>query len=259
MTGRGNGAPTRLGGDAAQSRPVGGKPTARFDYDVEPACTTASPGAGIGCVGATTACPPGSTRFFLYRRPAGTTQTFGRFGPAACLPVGPDGTPVSTGPTLADVAAGVDRYVQHLPLPGATLHEQPVGGNTLVQLPTYYFTDPIPTRSYDLDVLGTAVHLTATPTWHWHLGDYTDGSGGAGDDGAEQVTTDPGGPYPDGDVTATYHTRGDRHPSVDVVWTATFTAIGYGGPFPVTGDVTSTGEPITVHVLEARAELVHPA
>lgn len=92
-----SGTSRAAGAGVASGRPAGdggggGKPTDRFDYDVEPACTPASPGAGIGCVGATTACPPGSTRFFLYRRPAGTTQTFGRFGPAACLPVGPDGT-----------------------------------------------------------------------------------------------------------------------------------------------------------------------
>lgn len=133
----------------------------------------------------------------------------------------------------------------------------------LVQLPTFYFTDPQRPLTFDLDVLGVAVRLTATPQWQWHLGvgdsgDFTQRVDESGDEGLEQVTDDPGGRYPDGDVTATYRTRGDRHPSVDLVWSGRFTAAGMGGPYPVRGTIAREGQPITVHVLEARAQLVHP-
>lgn len=130
---------------------------------------------------------------------------------------------------------------------------QPVGGITLVTLPTFFET-VFPQEGFEpgevdtTSLLGFAVDIRPrldAVTYHF------------GDGASEGPTVDTGGPYPDGGITHVYSSRGQVQARADVT---------YGGQFRVDGGVwndipgtaTITGTPVTITVKESRARLVTP-
>ncbi len=133
-----------------------------------------------------------------------------------------------------------------------TVNIQPEGDVTLVNLPTYFevqFPDagfgpdevdtPDPAR-----LLGHRIEVRPRlKSVTYHLGEQTIGP-----------TTDLGGPYPDGDVVATYTEPGPVEVRVDIVYTGQFRA-GGSSWFDIPGQVDLRGAAVTLEVREATARL----
>jgi hypothetical protein len=171
-------------------------------------------------------------------------------GTAAGSPFGPWNT---TGTGCVDVTelnpppspAEVFRYLQVLPLPELTLHQQPPG-NGLVGLPVIFYTDSPTTQAFTVDIRGFTVDISATATdYTWHTGD-----------GATLTSTEPGAPYPHHTVTHDYR-AGTYTASLTTTWGATYTIDG-GPPITVPGSTTTEGAPVTFTVVQARAVLTNP-
>ncbi|QCC78267.1 hypothetical protein [Nocardioides daphniae] len=111
-------------------------------------------------------------------------------------------------------AADVAREFKRLTWPAARMTIQPPDGETLVNLPTIFFTNDTSTQTQTVTLLGQTVEIEATPaewTWHW----ATPGDDGTPDDRQPFTTADPGSPHPNATVTHAY-TRADatvRHDS----------------------------------------------
>ena len=113
---------------------------------------------------------------------------------------------------------------------------------TLVNIPTVFTTETDDAYPIPLTLLGQSVVITAEPVrWTWSFGDGESGS-----------TTARG---TQGRVEHEYRAAGDRSARVVIEWSGTFTVNG-GAPQPITGTATTTGDPATVQVREARSELV---
>lgn len=112
--------------------------------------------------------------------------------------------------------------------------------DTLVNIPTV-FTTSTP-RSYDipLTILGQSVVITArAERYTWHLGD-----------GAVRSTT---AAY--GRLEHEYRRARSRQAHVVIEWSGSFRVNG-GPAQPISGTVSTTGDPVTVEVKQARSELV---
>ena len=126
----------------------------------------------------------------------------------------------------------------------ADLQIQPANGRTLVNFDTNFFTG---TRAFDVTItlLGQRVDLHIVPSeFAWQFGD-----------GEALVTSEPGAPYPDLDVTHRYLEKGKVAPSVDTTYTAEFRVDG-GAWEDVPGSVTIAGAPVDLEVLTATPTLV---
>ena len=78
----------------------------------------------------------------------------------------------------------------------------------------------------------------------YHLGGQTVGP-----------TTSMGGPYPNGDVRATYSSAGSHEVRADIVYTGQF-RVGGSDWFDIPGEVDLTGTTVTLTVAEAKSRLV---
>lgn len=166
-----------------------------------------------------------------------------------CL--GEGATPVS----LADVQAAIRAYVDRLVPPAPTLQMRPVGGTTLVNLPTLFLADGSASAAGRLFPAGITVDVRAVAaSWTWRI-----------DGGAASFTTSfPGRRYdaghdprtdPDYYASYTFRTLGAHRVTCTVAWTATATMPGLG-ELPVQGSVQRFSAPLPVQVKEARAQLV---
>ncbi|QCX28704.1 hypothetical protein FCL41_15060 [Nocardioides jishulii] len=152
-------------------------------------------------------------------------------------------------------AADVAREFKRLTWPAARMTIQPPDGETLVNLPTIFFTNDTAKQTQTVTLLGQTVEIEATPTeWTWRWA--TSGDGGTADDRAPLTTTDPGAPHPNATVTHAY-TRADTtvRPSLDVTYTGQYRV--NNGPWEeIPATHTVTGAPQSLRVLEARPTLV---
>lgn len=133
---------------------------------------------------------------WVWQRPLDPPGRWVRVGESCNIPrevVAAQARPVIT-------AAMVQRAFRDLPLTPPSVHVQPEGGVTLVNLPTFYavrWPDPGygPDEIADVQLLGARVQIRPRPTGYRY--DFGDG---------EQLgpTTDPGGTWPDGGVQHTY-------------------------------------------------------
>jgi hypothetical protein len=181
-------------------------------------------------------------------------RAIGGLAPEDADPVGqPYGPQTNEGGSCVDVTdlnpppspAEVFRYLQVLPLPELTLHQQPPG-NGLVGLPVIFYTDSPTTQAFTVDIRGFTVDISATATdYTWHTGD-----------GATLTSTEPGAPYPHHTVTHDYR-AGTYTASLTTTWGATYTVDG-GPPITVPGSTTTEGAPVTFTVVQARAVLTNP-
>lgn len=142
-------------------------------------------------------CPDGQPKQEgWYQQPDGGTSNLTRFCPTDQPP----------GPTPEDI----NTAFKTIPLPVPTLHIQPPGGHTLVNLPTIYYTNPT-TINTTLVVLNTTIDFHITTTYTWHYGDHT-----------TQTTTNPGAPYPHQTNTHTYQHPGVTHPTLAATYHANY-------------------------------------
>lgn len=142
--------------------------------------------------------------------------------------------------------ADVERAVRELGLPALTIQIQP-GGQTLVNVPTIFHTQPADFRR-TVTLLAQSVDVEATPTsYRWNHGD-----------GTTATTTGPGRPYPNTDITHTYQRSAEAlQPSVDVTYRVRYRING-GAWQDLSSTITATGPTATLRVTEAPPVLVHP-
>ena len=134
-----------------------------------------------------------------------------------------------------------------------TVNIQPEGDLTLVNLPTFFeakfpesgfgpgeidAVDPARMLGHRVEVRPVLKSIT------YHLGGQTVGP-----------TTSMGGPYPNGDVRATYSSAGSHEVRADIVYTGQF-RVGGSEWFDIPGEVDLTGTPVTLTVAEAKSRLV---
>ena len=134
-----------------------------------------------------------------------------------------------------------------------TVNIQPEGDLTLVNLPTF-FEAKFPESGFgpgEIDevdparMLGHRVEVRPVlKSITYHLGGQTVGP-----------TTSMGGPYPNGDVRATYSSAGTHEVRADIVYTGQF-RVGGSEWFDIPGEVDLTGTPVTLTVAEAKSRLV---
>jgi hypothetical protein len=206
------------------------------DHDTEHACT--------GSLRARQ-CEPGQSLFRLY---LSTDAVQNALVDEICLGSIDDVIPVG------DIAAAdVERYLRDVVPPDMQLGVQPPHG-VLAGLPAYFIVRPpadlVPTPFGGPTVTET---ITITPTeyvWHW------------GDGTADLPTTDPGAPYPDGNVTHLYRTAGAVDGTLTTRWGATYTITVAGqtfGPYDATGGLVDRVQPFALTVTSARSHLVSGA
>ena len=133
--------------------------------------------------------------------------------------------------------------VKRVGFPSSVVHIQP-RGRTLVNLDTYVYADP---KLYDkpVPIAGQIVRIRATPSYTWHFGD-----------GTSLTTADAGGPYPDGDVTHKYLSRGKVVVSVTLDYDTWYQLPGADWEQAGTVGIPGPGTPLLV--CEAKAVLTDP-
>jgi hypothetical protein len=157
-------------------------------------------------------------------------------GSAAVVPVGERAARLAT------------RYLKNVRPPPDGVRTQPRHG-ILVQLPVYFSVDPprpAPAAFGPAALRETIKVRAASYTWDW------------GDGSRPLITDSPGGPYPDGDVTHTYHRGGQVTATLTTAWSGSYTFRAGGrtlGPYPVHGTVRRA-QPVHLTLHEARSHLV---
>ncbi len=118
--------------------------------------------------------------------------------------------------------------------------------SAIVNFDEIYYSD-LQTQDIPLTVLGEPVVLRVIPTrFEWNFGD-----------GANLVTSDPGKPHPHQTVTHKYRKSGNAMVSVAVTYSGQYSVSG--GAFQlIDGAVSRTSPSTSIHIFEARAELVDP-
>lgn len=142
------------------------------------------------------------------------------------------------------VPAFTVRELQRLPLPAGTVHVQPPGGRTLVNVPTNVFVSAGPV-TLTTRLLGLAVRVRATPvSYRWTFGD-----------GAVLETSDPGHPYPAMTTTHTYLAAARVGVRLQTAYRGEYSVAG--GPWlPIDGLAFVGSPPVALEVLETHAVLV---
>ncbi len=168
-----------------------------------------------------------------------------------CFPTGGVGA-TAGGAAQPGVTAEMIRAAwARLPFAKAGVVMQPPGGETLVQLPTYYRVDwpgtgVTPGQVSVVPLVGQQVRIR--PTLVSFRYDFGDGS-------APLVTTSPGGSFPNGDVRHTYKRAVRVLVRIDVVYGGEFSL--NGGPWTRINDqLTITGSPTPLEVRTAENRLI---
>ncbi|WP_260842485.1 PKD domain-containing protein [Paenarthrobacter nicotinovorans] len=152
---------------------------------------------------------------------------------------------------LADIAARILTDFRQLPVNPGTLQAQPFP-HTLKGAPTNFYTSTT-AQSFDVTILGQAVHLTATPTSYT----YTFGDGttlgptpatGYSIPQTEWLTTDTR-------TSHTYTNTGNYPATATTTFTGTY-SVNNGPPLPINGTLNLTTPPITIQVWKTERALV---
>ena len=117
-------------------------------------------------------------------------------------------------PTLAD------RIIKVLPSTGIAYQPE---GDSLIGLPTYFWSD-LPTRfQTTIPILGEKVGIDIVPIMTWNFGD-----------GAVLITKENGGPFPNGKIKHSYEKPGYYWVEMVAVWKGFWTLNGLRRPIPGT-------------------------
>ncbi|MGL5857678.1 MAG: hypothetical protein ACRC35_04605 [Angustibacter sp.] len=173
----------------------------------------------------------------------------------------PSGTPIgdweyvdwTCGPTDTPAASAgltpavVSRVVRDLPFARPTLATSPPGGQTLVNLPTY-FAVRWPARGLQPDETTTVILLgrrvQIRPVAVSYTYDFGDGT-------TTGPTSDPGGLWPDGQIIHTYEALDPKPATVTCVYSARYRTTPNGTWQTLDLTIPITGTPRTVRVYEA--------
>jgi hypothetical protein len=225
-------------------RPAGGPlPPTYVDRYYTPSCSGNGPGVTANtdlCAGATTACPDPELQYWVFEQTIvrATGQPTGPYVLADTVCLAPDAPQVDP---LVAIPALVQRQFQDVVVLKGVPEVSP-RPETLVNIPTVFETAADDAYQIPLTLLGQSVVITAAPErWTWTFGDGQTGS-----------TTAKGSR---GRVEHEYRTTGDLTAYVTITWSGTFSVNG-GPSQPINGTATTTGEPVTVQVRQARSELV---
>ena len=216
-----------------------------FDYDYMSLCTNQSNVTGCDsprdCLNSQGV--PG-TLWSVLRRPKGTPNAVFEHFTHVCLTAGEedDFEVISWRRVWA--------VMKTLEWPQAELVVQPVGGRTLINFETNFFTTTTRARVLSVRLGGREVEIEATPesyTWHW------------GDGSAAESTTEPGAEHVDGEPHEVFRVYTDAgvtvRPSVDVTYRGRYRIEG-GLWFPIPETLTVEGDPVALEVVSARVQLV---
>lgn len=220
----------------------GAAPLGQAQFLRAPICQWVQIGTGseLPCVGDPVppleGCDPAATLPPLWQRARPDADaSWGAWelvGPPACA-------------TAAEITpAMVLAEFRRLPLEPSRLVVQPDRGWVLVNKPTVVSTDSA-SQTLTTTILGTLVTITAKPAGYtWDFGD-----------GETLVTTDPGRPWPDADLSHAYARVGAYRITLTTTWSATYTVDTDPTVRQVPGTAaTSTAADVTVE--ERRAHLV---
>ena len=140
--------------------------------------------------------------------------------------------------------AMVQAEFEKLPLPLGEISLQPSDGVVLVNVGAIFYTTQEATASYDVDIIGQAVHIDAFITdYAWHVGDGSPDVHGRG------------APYPDKSTLHVYTAPGGVQVTLTLTWDATYTVDG-GPVTPVLDTTTTDSPPVALTVVEAESILV---
>jgi hypothetical protein len=204
--------------------------------------TPVDPHNQINCAGAAGGqrCRRSQTAYRLYLT---TKATANQLVMTLCL-----GSPRDVIPVGDQAQADVERYLKDVVPPQMRVTVQPPNG-VLSNLPAYFQAQEPANQPQPFGGPQVTETITITPaqyTWDW------------GDGTAPLETDDPGGPYPDGNVTHTYDRAAHVTVALTTEWSATYTITVAGqtfGPFNATGTVQRTQRfPLVVD--RARSHLV---
>ena len=127
-----------------------------------------------------------------------------------------------------------DRISKSLPTGGISY--QP-NYQPLINVPVYFWNDMPPIFRSKVDLIGEVIDVTMRPSFTWAFGD-----------GAFKSTTDPGGPYPNGQITHTYSRPGVYPVILITTWGGTFSHNGIERA--ITGEIKKTTA-LTITVVAA--------
>lgn len=218
-------------------------PIVESEFQWLPACGQNYPGETVvTCSGMFSCATDDETRWMLWSRalPDGEWIQSG----TDCYSSEPPEPEAELAPQVTD--ADVLREVRRVGLPDATVQVQPEE-ETLVQLPTIFYTDPAGLEE-SVTLLGFTVDIDAAPVeYDWHHGD-----------GSEQTTTTAGAPYPAKDITHTYtDAHVTVHPSVDVTYQVRWRVDG-GEWQTIDQTLTATGPTTDLEIKEGTPLLADP-
>ena len=134
-----------------------------------------------------------------------------------------------------------------LPIDGGSLDMQPAATQVLVNIETIAWSTA-QAQVLETTILGTPVSVRATPVeWAWDFGAGTE----------PFVTSAPGGPYPNLDVTQIYRrTAAGQSIGLTITWTGEYQVNGTGPWLPIAGSTTTSARSRAFDVVEAPARLV---
>ncbi len=140
--------------------------------------------------------------------------------------------------------AMVQAEFERLPLPLGEISLQPSDGVVLVNVGAIFYTTQDATASYDVVILGQAVHIDAFITdYAWTVGDGSPDVHGRGS------------PYPDKSTLHVYEAPGGVEVTLTLTWDATFT-VDDGPVTPVLDTTTTLSPPSALTIVEAQSILV---
>ncbi|HET9653741.1 MAG TPA: hypothetical protein VFP72_00160 [Kineosporiaceae bacterium] len=212
-----------------------------------PACGANSPNlaqpADVLCPETAALCSattdPNDSMFWVYQGPPGVTRPAPgqwRFVGQACLHANGGTDPLRIGLSLNDF--------RRLPLPAGTARVQPPTLRTLVNVDTNVYVEARPVE-LTTTLLDQPVRVRATPVrFTWTFGD-----------GGTLRTADPGGPYPRMTTTHVYRQPGTPTLRLVTSYTGEYSVAG-GRWLPVDGEAEVASAPVTLTVVQTRAELV---
>lgn len=231
-------------------------PKVPYEYNTVMACGQNSPNGegGLACTPALTACEniPNATgplvRVFRRQALPGQEPTGWKQAGTTCYPELVPGGANRPQLTLAMIR---DAWA-NTPFAKPALRTQPVGGRTLVTLPTY-FEISWPSDGFQPDEVRTVTLLgqqvRIKPTFKSNNFVFGDGT-------SSGPTSSFGGPYPTGDITHKYDKAGTVTVSASTVYGGEFSVNG-GAYVPIPGTATVAGPSQQLTIVTAKNRLVN--
>ncbi|MGB5952880.1 MAG: hypothetical protein WBG57_10280 [Ornithinimicrobium sp.] len=164
----------------------------------------------------------------------------------------PDVVPATSGPAAPALTIGqIVQQFHSTPFALPQTSTEPPGGQTLVNLPTFYALQwpesGIEPQEIDSTVLA-GFNVQIRPTFVDATYDFGDGAG-------QGPVTSQGGTWPDGDIQHTYTVKETVNPSITVTYGGEYSVNGAEW-LPIPGTATVTGPSAPLEVLTSRNRLV---